>query len=437
MLPGYDRLCREGMNFTSHFTSAVPCSPSRATLFTGLHVTQHGVQNNVNFGMNAPLDPDIPNMAHCLKAAGYRTPYFGKWHLTEMKVTSREKLDAYGFENWVPPDHHGTPYDGLMHDRMFATEAIHWLRGNGTKGPWFLTLSMVNPHDICFYPRLDVPAIAVPDVFSNLPGNHHDDLKNKPRIQTVYRDGYGRLMGTQADKPERLWLHYLDFYYWLQQRVDHQIARTLSTLDKLGLAQNTIVIFTSDHGDMCGSHKLQAKGPFMYQENNNVPLVVRWPARIQPGAQTSALTQSPDLFPTLLDMVGIRADTGYLPGKSLMPVISSPEKTDLNDHILMAFGMQGGGRLAQLGAKLGVNVKGVPVQLRAIHDGRHKFARYFDEGCEEEHELYDLENDPLELRNLAADPGYAKLAKEMAERLAEAEQKEMAAMPSELLRRKC
>jgi len=436
-LPGYERLCREGLEFTNFFTSAVPCSPSRACLFTGLHITQHNVQSNVNFGMNPDLDPGIPTLGHRFKDAGYQTPYFGKWHLSGMKKTAREKLDAYGFTDWVPPDHHGTPYDGLLHDPIFTDQAIHWLRKNGKKEPWFLTLSLVNPHDICYYRRLDVPPLVVPDVFEHLPENFNDDLNDKPRIQKIYRDAMGKLLGTGPNQPEQVWLKYLDFYYYLIRKVDEQVARILAELDRLGLSENTIVIFTADHGEMCGSHKLQAKGPFVYQENNNVPFVIRWSGKIPAGTKTEALGQNPDLFPTLLELVGINADTGYLPGKSLAPVIFS-RKQDVHQYILMAMGMNlrdpnagGMGIIGSLARTLGVNTGGAPAQIRAIFDGRYKFARYFDEGLEEEYELYDLKNDPLEMHNLARDTSYAVIMKEMADRLKEAEQKEMERIASD------
>jgi len=433
-LPGFNRLRKEGLSFSNFFTSAVPCSPSRACFFTGLHINQHGVESNVNFGANPDLDPSIPTFAHRFKQAGYRTPYFGKWHLTSMKRTVKEKLDAYGYEDWIPPDHHGIPYDGLTNDAKYADQSIAWLRRHGKKGPFLLTCSLINPHDICYYRRLDVPAVFIPDVFAKLPDNFNDDLKNKPRIQAIYRQGYGKIMRTTPDQPEKVWLHYLDFYYWLQQRVDHQIARLLAALDKNGLAENTIVIMTADHGDMCGSHKLQAKGPFIYQENNNVPLVVRWPGKVQAGAETTALSQSVDMFPTLMELAGISADTGYQSGKSLARAIYNPNQTDIHEHILMAMGMgirkspdhpKGNRVMATFGKYLGVNAQDVPAKIRAIHDGRYKYARYFDQGLPEEYELYDMKNDPLELHNLANDSGYGSLKKQMAEKLADAEKKEM------------
>ena len=433
-LPGFDRLRREGLGFTNSFVSAVPCSPSRACLFTGMHLTQHGVQNNVNLNMNPSLDPRIPTLGHRFQEAGFRTPYFGKWHLIQPDEYRRVGLSAYGFEAWHGPDHDGTPLDGTRHDPRFASQAIHWLLRHGREKPWFLTCSLINPHDICYYHRLDVPSPLVAHRADRLPDNFEDDLSTKPRIQAIYQKGYGRLMRSTPDQPKKFWLRYLDYYYYFQRLADAELHRLLAALDHLKLADNTLVVFTSDHGEMAGSHRLQAKGPFVYQENNNVPLVFRWPGKIQPGT-CDALAHNPDLHPTLLALAGIAAPVDHLPGKSLAPAIAQPGETKIHDQVLMGFGMRGGGRFGRIAARLGLSTEGVPMQIRAIYDGRYKYARYFDPGVEEEYEFYDLLNDPLELHNLAADPGSQALRREMADRLAEAEAKEMAPLSREFLRK--
>ena len=435
-LPGFDRLRREGLSFTNHYVSAVPCSPSRACLFTGLHLTQHGVQNNVNLNMFPSMDPRIPTIAHRFKEAGYHTPYFGKWHLTERRDYRGIGLSAYGFEDWHGPDHDGTPLDGTDNDPRFARQAVTWLdlHGRGEK-PWFLTCSLINPHDICYYPRIDLPAAAVPRVAKRLPDNFKDDLAGKPRVQAIYREGYGKMMGSISDAPE-FWLRYLDYYLNFERLADLGVRRLLATLDRLKLADDTIVVFTSDHGEMCGSHKLQAKGPFVYQENLNVPLIFRWPGHVPAGASSDALGHNPDLFPTLMEVCGIKAPVDHLPGKSLAPLLQNPAGPAVRDHILTGFGMTGGGRFGAVARRLHIDTAGVPIQLRGIYDGRYKYARYFDQGAEPEFELYDRHEDPLELHNLASDPAAAAMRKEMADRLAEAEAREMAPLPPDLLYRK-
>lgn len=427
-LPAYERLKNEGLSFSNHFTSAVPCSPSRACLLTGLHLPQHGVQVNMPMpGMKgqASLSPEIPTLGHAFQASGYRTPYFGKWHLSVHEDYRKVGLAPYGFEEWKGPDRDGWPLDGLMQDKRFTNQAIKWLEHNGkSKTPWFLTLSLINPHDIMFYKRFDVPPAMVPDVCDRLPDNFNDSLEGKPRIQKLWRENWGKIMGTGPDQPERVWRQYIDFYYYLTRKVDLQVKRTLEALDRLGLAEDTLVVFTSDHGEMAGAHMLQGKGPFVYNENNQVPLIMRWPGRIRPGAETMALTQSVDLFPTLIDLFGVKTAADQLPGRSFKPVLEDPEKATVNDHVLMVWGSWAQALNAGITRMIVPDVN-VPNQVHAIHDGRYKYAKYFGDGCDDEFELYDLREDPLEMRNLAVDSHYARLAGEMSGRLLSAEKEEL------------
>ncbi len=432
-LPAYEGLRREGMSFTNHFTSAVPCSPSRACLFTGLHMPQHGVVMNMpNPGLGVPgvssLDPSFTTLGHIFKRAGYRTPYFGKWHLTLEEDYKEAGLSAYGFEVWTGPDRDGWPYEGLLRDGGFTNQSIKWLKENGSDGPWFLTLSLINPHDVMFYKRLDVSPAVVPNVCRDLPGNFDDDLSGKPGVQKDFQLTMQTVLGVGPDRPVRHWRHYVDFYYYLNRKVDAQVGRALAALDELGLADNTLVVFTSDHGEMAGSHQLQGKGPFVYHENNNVPLIFRWPGEIQAGAETSALSQNVDLYYTLPELAGVPVMDSRPPGKGLAPVIESGR--EVNDHALMCFGypadaFQNAGLVGAMADLLDVEYGNNPAQIRAVFDGRYKFARYFDEGKDEQYELYDLEEDPLEMRNLAGDPNSVDLEGRMQGALRDLEKKEM------------
>ena len=431
-LPAYDRLRREGLAFTNHFVSCVPCSASRATLFTGRHMPQHKVEVNAQrfsarrsrYSFGPELDPSIPTLGHIFSAAGYKTPYLGKWHLSYTGDAATPDLTRYGFTDWQGPDHFGAPREGLRWDHAFADQTLAWLDAHGRQGPWFLTCSLINPHDICFFSRRAPRAAIVPDVCDRVPDNFHDDLKGKPRIQHDWRRLWGRLYGTEF-MTERKCRHYIDLYYYLQLKAEEQLNRVLDALDRLGLADNTLVVLFSDHGDMVGSHRLMSKGPYVYHENNQVPFVLRWPGRIPAGAEARALVQSVDIFPTLLGLVGLDHDCSALSGKSLMPAIANPSAAGINDHVLMAWGYGRDGYNETGRMFLQPEVK-APSQLRAIYDGRYKYARYFDPGVPEEYELYDLANDPLEMRSLARDQGYRALQREMSDHLREAEAAEMA-----------
>jgi arylsulfatase A-like enzyme len=171
---------------------------------------------------------------------------------------------------------------------------------------------------------------------------------------------------------------------------------------------------------------LPAKGPFVYQENNNVPLVVRWPGRLPAGTETGALCQSPDFFPTMMDLAGIENRLDYLPGQSVAGLLRDPATGGPNQHVLMGFEYSRESDFVKSGKRVGLDPAKAPLKIRAVHDGRYKYARYYDEGLDDEYELYDLHNDPGEMINLAGDSGYRAIQKEMADKLKEAETTELA-----------
>ena len=416
-LPNYDRLAARGLTFDQHYVSAVPCSPSRACLFTGRHMDQNRIEVNVTAKGSDSLDSTIPTLGHVFRRAGYRTPYFGKWHLTREKDLRKHKLEPYGF-SW----HTREPTFGVVNDTGFTRAAISWIeeKGHGPR-PWFLTLSLLNPHDICGYPRTAFPESTIPEVFSSLPANFDDDLAGKPRCQRQYQAVIEH--NNTAFKDRRAWLRNLDYYYDMTRRIDLLLGEVLDTLARTGFDRDTIVIFTSDHGEMAGSHRLRLKGPFPYAENTNVPLIVSWPGRLPEGERTPALSQNIDLFPTLAGLIGADVSELRLPGRDLGPVLADPRAPGA-DHVLFSFSANVS-MLTQARATGGPTIT-APQHIRALRTPEAVYARYFDHGSDaKEFELYDLKDDPLELRNLAGDPGRRVLEQEMADRLREAEEREM------------
>lgn len=430
--PAYERLRREGLFFENSFVCANPCSPSRASIVTGLHYTQHGIHSNVagpgTQGVPS-LDPRLPTIGHAFRRAGWRTPYFGKWHLSAPHDVERAGLDAYGFEDWQGRDYEGFPYQGVNEDGGFADRAIAWLRDHAHDGPWFLTCSFINPHDVMFYSRVPPPA-DLPARCETLPASFADDLGTKPRVQAQFQRFWGTIMGMTPEQPDDMWRRYGDYYLWLTEKVDVEIGRVLDALDASGVADRTLTVFLSDHGEMAGAHKLQGKGPFVYHENVQVPLVVRWPGRVAPGAVTPSLAHNVDLFPTLVDLAGAGAVPDHLPGRSLAPIVRGVHDAAVHDEVLLSWSMTMRRAAAVPGAALAADMARdatpAPGEVRGMFDGRWKFARYFDETLpDEEHELYDLREDPWELRNLATDPACRQIVREMRARLAAAEAREM------------
>lgn len=210
-LPGHDRLRRDGLEFTRYYTHSSPCSPSRASLYTGSYLAQHGVVDNVSFPTHTALDPAIPTVGSLLAGGGYYSAYLGKWHLSHDAVPP---MGQHGYHDFTGNDMHytGAAWSGRYFDPLITADAVSWLRANHDRPePWHLTVALVNPHDIMWYPidhpsyqaahpedakvfelmrtlRLEgVPVEPMPEdypeLFDRLPENFDDDLHTKPEVQ--------------------------------------------------------------------------------------------------------------------------------------------------------------------------------------------------------------------------------------------------------------
>ncbi len=336
-LPWRDRLRAEGLELTNYYTHSSPCSPSRASLLTGQYIAQHGVVDNVIMPEHTELDPAMPTIGSILRDGGYRSSYIGKWHLSQAVSPD---MTAYGFADWEGNDRHfmGWAGTGVHFDPVIAANAASWLRDNAatTKEPWFLTVALVNPHDVMWFP-IDQPGYdrrnpeevrrarkilewakwkdddvlpvfdtSYDEVCEQLPANFGDDLLDKPAAQRQWRwDQQHGLWGYIDPSDTKSWLRHLDYYVKLQQLADESLGTVLGALEESGAYDDTIVIFTSDHGDMCGSHGLRSKGPFVYEEIMHVPCYVRVPGVTKPGSQSTALATHVDLASTICGLGGV------------------------------------------------------------------------------------------------------------------------------------
>ncbi len=444
-LPARERLIREGVEGTRYYTHSSPCSPSRATLFTGQYVPQHQVRENVIFPSNAELDPNILTLGQRLKNVGYRTAYLGKWHLSH---GPHPDLEKYGFGDWTGNDQHymGWAGTGVQHDPEIAAHAAEWLAKHGNNSgpdspPWFLVVGLVNPHDVMWFPS-DQPkyqqeneeeverfksmlrmanwkdsdpippfTAEYPRYFDKLPANFEDDLFTKPAVQREWmeeqqRSFWGRIDRTDTDS----WLRQLDYYVALHKLADQSLQTVLTALDRTECADKTALFFTSDHGDMCGSHGLRSKGPFVYEEIMRVPLYARVPGVTTAGAKMQSLATHADLARTIASVAG--ADQGAMSGVDLTAALT--DNTQARDYVLFA--------QDQAWYERCIHVR---YAIRGVFDGRFKYARYYGVGGsitqfgqawewgkrvgenasfeEHDHELYDLQEDPGELHNLAND----------------------------------
>jgi arylsulfatase A-like enzyme len=317
LLPARAFLRRFGVSFTQAHCVAMPCSPSRASLYSSLYAHQHHVYGNC--GMDGNHLHAFPTCATVLRDEGYRTWYCGKSHLASMDSypcdaaageDRSRSMSLYGFDNWItsslPPYHGagawpedtcydsvGAPYEGESEDPEFATAAVEHLgrddirrRPADAAGPWFGVVSFVNPHDILVYPAFEPREYETP--IEQRVGNweHADDVEAwKPTCQREYITMYNFLGGPMPHGPRTYlpeewtgtkWDTFADAYLYLQEAVDEQIRRVLEAcfaLDR-SVRDNLVVIFTSDHGELLGAHGQRAKGPTMYEEQQNVPLIV-------------------------------------------------------------------------------------------------------------------------------------------------------------------
>ncbi len=445
-LPAHQRLRDDGVSFDRYYTHASPCSPSRASLYTGCYLAEHGVIDNVNFPTHVALDPTIPTIGRLLAEEGYRSSYLGKWHLSHSR---HPDMAAHGYLDWQGDDYHftGNPWTGRYFDPIITDQTVEWLTRHGGQRPWFLTVALVNPHDIMWFPAdhssfqtahpeiaeaidfiqrtrlgeegkdlpLTPPPEDYPHRFEKLPENFHDDLHTKPEVQRAWRHVRNRehFVGSIHRDDHRMWLRSLDYYAYLHERLDADLTRILDALEQLGLYDDTIVVYTSDHGDACGSHGLRAKLPCVYEEVMGVPLIVKAPSQPS-GRRTRALATHVDLAATIAAWGGVDIDTTpTLSGRDLRPVIDDPNRAG-RDYVLFS----------QDSAQSGL-IRSSRYAVRGFFDGETKYARYYGIGGgverngtaaahskvfdvdaefdDHDHEWYEIDNDPHELVNLAHD----------------------------------
>jgi arylsulfatase A-like enzyme len=361
--PALDRLAQQGISFRNHYIASAMCTPSRAALYSGQPPQVNGVFDQMEAGYVPSLRKDRPNMGSMMKKFGYRTAFFGKWEMDfdilppKSTVNYSDALQPYGFEVYEPDgDKTGTPDQGYETDVYTAAESVRWLRGNVPElrqsgQPFFMVVSFVNPHDI-MYADANVPGTpqvqkaVVNDVLTAPPKNSlygkrwntapsptlQDALSapGMPAALTDYHLGWSGALGSIPVNRPDMWRVFNDYYLNLIRDTDTSLQQLLDGLDELNLWENTVVIFTADHGEMAGDHGgLRGKGPFAYEGNSHVPLIVVHPN--YPRGQSSAvLTSHLDLMPSLPGLAGVpeaqrREAVKDLPGRDFSGVLANAE----------------------------------------------------------------------------------------------------------------
>ena len=343
---GQERLRQSGVSFKHHYPMAIACAPSRASLLTGQYPSLHGVTQTDGLAKNPEsadmfwLAPDtVPTLGDWFRAGGYRTYFKGKWHASHAyldahdgdgyllsidddgepieaniaEYAAADLLDDFGFSAWVGPEPHGLGKHnmGTVKDPFTAGETIELLQhldDGESDDPWLAVCSFLNPHDDSFFgivaltQGLRYHPSAVPHIDQS--PTRHEDLSTKPRCQQSMVDLWSRLGAPQPWNET-----HLKFYYQLQATVGDQITRVLDALQASGAYEDTIVVFSSDHGDMQGAHGgMHEKWHNAYEEALNVPFIVSSPLLPGGARELEIPTNHADLIPTLLGLVGIEHD---------------------------------------------------------------------------------------------------------------------------------
>ncbi len=405
--PNIDRLAAEGMRFKRTYANVPVCCPARAILMTGTYPHVNGMTAN-----DLRLREDHITIAEILRDAGYRTGFIGKWHLDG---GPREPgfvppgPRRQGFEFWAAyechhrhfqPDYFRDTPERIVVDK-FEPEAscdfaVEFLQSQPKNQPFFLTVQLGPPHDPygapAAYMKLYDPEKLTPDA-SWQPGS-----ETRPTPKAGLRRGplVNRFVPV-GGKEE------IAAYYAAITAIDDQVGRLLATLEETGADENTIILFTSDHGDMLGNHGLRRKRK-PHDESARVPGVLRWPARVPKDRVVETLFSHVDMPPTLLALAGLDAPPD-MQGADLSRVALG-ETTDGPDAVLLQLFVP-------------FNPDGIAKPWRGLITKDHTYARFEDAPWV----LFDDQADPHQMKNLAADPAAQALREQLDRQLAALMQK--------------
>jgi arylsulfatase A-like enzyme len=426
--PNLDRIANNGMRFDRCFVTNSICTPSRAVILTGKYSHMNGVPVFNRF------DGSQPTVAKHLQAAGYHTGMIGKWHLGS---------DPEGFDYWEILPGQGSYFDPVFYTAtdqrtikgyctdIVADLSLEFLKNRPKDKPFFLMSHHKAPHrawdpdekhrkmfadrtipepptlrddyatrtdaikenqqrvfddmsrrDLKLEPPADLPA-----------AEHRKWLGVKPTEVEIEVDGRKKVLkGEELNKWK--YQRYMQDYLACVQSVDTNVGRLLDYLDESGLAENTVVIYTSDQGFYLGEHGMYDKR-FMYEESLRTPLVIRWPKAIRPGSAQKAMALNLDFAPTMMELAGLSVPAD-MQGRSLVPLLRGQRPADWRTSIYYRYYHDPGHHNTR--AHYGVRTE------------THKLIYFW---TKDQWELFDLVKDPLELNNVYSDPAYQETVEKL------------------------
>ena len=363
--PGLDRLASMGTSFTQAYCADPSCSPARASLLTGRPSSEHGVL--LNRGYLVPGTMDIGTWMR--EKAGYQSWYTGKWHILGLKPHK-----AFEIVN------RGTIFGGAS-DLSVLRSFEGRLSNHDGKDPFFAVVSLLNPHDIAEWVSLewggaeasssDLGISDLPPLPANFQTTHREaSLHQQIRRRARLRSRWG----------EEKWRLYLWWYHRMIEMVDGVISRLLDILENSRYGDDTLLMLTSDHGELAAEHGLIMKQS-LYEASAKVPLMAAWPGVLPAGrVDRRSLVSHLDVVPTVCDLAGVETPP-RMAGRSLLPLLRDPE-TEWRTSLQVQSAVEG----------------------RMIRTSRYKYIHYRDD---EKEQLFDLQADPWELVELSQDPEHA------------------------------
>ncbi len=485
--PALDRIAKEGMTFNRAYCPNPTCTPTRASIITGMYPSQHGA-----YTLGTKLPEDSPTLGAELHKLGYATSLVGKAHFQPLRSEpGTESLECqpilrdldywrqfnkgrtpwYGFDhcelarmhgdeshvgqhyalwmeekgltNWreyfqplgdekspfAPPATPGPGYGWRKDMHWKLPDELHYTTWTGERTiaqiekahaegrPFFCWSSYHDPHPPYCVPEPWASMYKPEDMeigefvegeFDDMPLPHKLTREDKPDFAPFNEDGKGNHGYHTHKMDEKTLRECLAIYYGMISFMDHWIGKTLDKLDELGIADNTIVVFTTDHGHFVGQHGLVAKGPFHYEDVIKLPFVLRWPGHTPTGKESDAIQSLVDLAPTFMRAAGLDIPL-WMQGIDQLPCWTG-EADACRDHAIVEN-----------------HHNATAVHLRTLVTDRYKLTLYRGRDWGE---LFDLQNDPNELKNRFNDPSYADVKNELMFKMVQADmEREPAPIP--------
>jgi arylsulfatase A-like enzyme len=465
--PARTWLRENGLTFTNAQTPTPICSTARGVIYTGAHSPANMLWDNVPLPYASPLRPDIPTLGSMMLDAGYVTGYSGKWHLSMLdeqdpaksSLNTTKEINSYGFIDTEASSELDGPLAGYLYDKRTVDQALRFIgRNKGKDKPWFQAVNLVNPHDIMYYTAGEAMTksriIDFPDKNERPPEDpiYQEDLGyeltanygpatfgQRPNAVKEFAMTFEGSMGVMPYDDVDAGREMQNYYWNCTRDCDRHLLRLIEGLRASGELDRTIIVFTSDHGEILGTHGLRGKGTSPIRESVKVPLTIVHPDGPK-NAITPAMVTHIDLAPTLMAFAGVaqadvRAQLPSVVGRDYSNLLASPGSVGarqqdgilyhwtsfayLNHQSLARFGkarkMNAASRTFELVDMLRENTykRGL---MRGSANSQYKFARYFNAHEHErptsweallksnDLELYDTIADPSETVNLAAKP---------------------------------